>query len=195
MKKDFLTITPDSGGGGTAEVSVSADPNPTFASRSTSLNSSAGGGGISKSLIVSQLGVPFVLNKFLKLINSQEVDIQDSNCKFVNGTLTFSNLIFPIQIISSTEFSDNIGLTVSIPKELSGQSSDSKTTQISRVPISGTNTVGINNSSFLGVIQLFKDDLNNYIIDILDELTEEQLSRTFIQLEYNGAVIVKSLIY
>lgn len=43
MKKDFLTITPDSGGG-TAEVSVSADPNPTFASRSTSLNFSAGGG-------------------------------------------------------------------------------------------------------------------------------------------------------
>lgn len=194
MKKDFLTITPDSGGG-TAEVSVSADPNPTFASRSTSLNFSAGGGGISKSLIVSQLGVPFVLNKFLQLINSQEVDIQDSNCKFVNGALTFSNLIFPIQIISSTEFSDSIGLTVSIPKELSGQSSDSKTTQISRVPISGTNTVGINNSSFLGVIQLFKDDLNNYIMDVLDELTEEQLSRTFIQLEYNGAVIVKSLIY
>ena len=180
-------------GGGTAEVSVSADPNPTFASRSTSLNFSAGG--ISKSLIVSQLGVPFVLNKFLKLVNSQEVDIQDSNCKFVNGALTFSNLIFPIQIISSTEFSDSIGLTVSIPKELSGQSSDSKTTQISRVPISGTNTVGINNSSFLGVIQLFKDDLNNYIIDVIDDLTEDQLNRTFIQLEYNGVVIVKSFIY
>lgn len=29
MKKDFLTITPDSGEG-TAQVSVSADPNPTF---------------------------------------------------------------------------------------------------------------------------------------------------------------------
>lgn len=42
MKKDFLTITPDSGG--TAQVQVTADPNPTFASRSTSLNFSAGGG-------------------------------------------------------------------------------------------------------------------------------------------------------
>lgn len=45
MKKDFLTITPDSGGGGTAQVSVSADPNPTFSARSTTLNFSAGGGG------------------------------------------------------------------------------------------------------------------------------------------------------
>lgn len=42
MKKDFLTITPDSGG--TAQVSVSADPNPTFSARSTTLNFSAGGG-------------------------------------------------------------------------------------------------------------------------------------------------------
>lgn len=43
MKKDFLTITPDSGRG-TAQVQVTADPNPTFASRSTLLNFSAGGG-------------------------------------------------------------------------------------------------------------------------------------------------------
>jgi hypothetical protein len=43
MKKDFLTIAPDSGGG-TAEVSVSADLNPNFKSRETSLTFSAGGG-------------------------------------------------------------------------------------------------------------------------------------------------------
>lgn len=43
MKKDFLTITPDSGES-TAQVSVSADPNPTFSARSTTLNFSAGGG-------------------------------------------------------------------------------------------------------------------------------------------------------
>ena len=46
MKKDFLTITPDSGGG-TAEVSVSADLNPNFKSRETSLTFSATGGGVS----------------------------------------------------------------------------------------------------------------------------------------------------
>ena len=182
------------GGGGTAEITVSADPNPTFASRSTSLNFSAGGG-ISKSLNVSQLGVPFVFNNFVKLINSQEVNLQNSNCKFVGGVLTFPNLIFPIQAVSSTEFPDTIGITTSIPKELSGRSEDSKTVQITRVPISGTNTIGIDITSLSLVIQLFRDDLNTYIVDVIDELTEDQLSRTFIQLEYNGAVIVKSLIY
>lgn len=44
MKKDFLTIAPDSGGGGTAEVSVSADLNPNFKSRETTLNFTASGG-------------------------------------------------------------------------------------------------------------------------------------------------------
>lgn len=44
MKKDFLTITPESGGGGTAEVSVSADPNVLSKERSTTLNFSATGG-------------------------------------------------------------------------------------------------------------------------------------------------------
>lgn len=144
---------------------------------------------------VSQLGVPFVFNNFVKLINSQEADLQNSNCKFVDGVLTFPNLIFPIQAVSSTEFPDTIGITTSIPKELSGKSEDSKTVQITRVPISGTNTIGIDITSLSLVIQLFRDDLNTYIVDVIDELTEDQLSRTFIQLEYNGAVIVKSLIY
>lgn len=44
MKKDFLTITPESGGEGTAEVSVSADPNVLSKERSTTLNFSATGG-------------------------------------------------------------------------------------------------------------------------------------------------------
>ena len=144
---------------------------------------------------VSQLGVPFVFNNFVKLINSQEANLQNSNCKFVGGVLTFPNLIFPIQAVSSTEFPDTIGITTSIPKELSGKSEDSKTVQITRVQISGTNTIGIDITSLSFVIQLFRDDLNTYIVDVIDELTEDQLSRTFIQLEYNGAVIVKSLIY
>ena len=109
--------------------------------------------------------------------------------------MTFPNLIFPMQAVSSTEFPDTIGITTSIPKELSGRSEDSKTVQITRVPISGTNTIGIDMASLSLVIQLFRDDLNAYIVDVIDELTEDQLSRTFIQLEYNGAVIVKSLIY
>lgn len=46
MKKDFLTITPESGGGGTASVSAVADPNLSFEERSTTLTFSATGGGV-----------------------------------------------------------------------------------------------------------------------------------------------------
>jgi hypothetical protein len=42
MKKDFITVSPDNGGG-TTQVNVVADPNSTFQSRSTTLNFSAGG--------------------------------------------------------------------------------------------------------------------------------------------------------
>lgn len=45
MKKDFITVSPDTGEG-TTQVNVVADPNSTFQSRSTTLNFSAGGGGI-----------------------------------------------------------------------------------------------------------------------------------------------------
>ena len=46
MKKDFLTITPESGeGGGTASVSAVADPNLLAKERSTTINFSATGGG------------------------------------------------------------------------------------------------------------------------------------------------------
>lgn len=45
MKKDFLTITPESGGGGTASVSAVADPNFLAKERSTTINFSATGGG------------------------------------------------------------------------------------------------------------------------------------------------------
>lgn len=45
MKKDFLTITPESGGEGTASVSAVADPNLLAKERSTTINFSATGGG------------------------------------------------------------------------------------------------------------------------------------------------------
>lgn len=44
MKKDFLTITPESGEGGTASVSAVADPNLLAEERSTTINFSATGG-------------------------------------------------------------------------------------------------------------------------------------------------------
>lgn len=53
MKKDFITVSPDNGGGGTTQVNVVADPNSTFQSRSTTLNFSAGGGGVSRAITVN----------------------------------------------------------------------------------------------------------------------------------------------
>ena len=59
MKKDFITVSPDNGGGGTTQVSVVADPNSTFQSRSTTLNFSAGGG-VSRAITVNQDGIPLM---------------------------------------------------------------------------------------------------------------------------------------
>ena len=101
----------------------------------------------------------------------------------------------PLQLISTSEFSSTIGITTSIPKELSGNTQDTKTTQISRVDINHLGVLGIDETSLSLVLQIFKDDLNNFIIPVIDELTEEQLERTFIQIEYEGTVIIKSFIY
>lgn len=46
MKKDFITVTPESGEGGTASVSAVADPNLLAKERSTTINFSATGGGV-----------------------------------------------------------------------------------------------------------------------------------------------------
>lgn len=60
MKKDFLNISPDSGGGST-QVSVTADPNLSFKERSTTLTfSSTGGGGLSKTVNALQYGVSLI---------------------------------------------------------------------------------------------------------------------------------------
>lgn len=56
MKKDFITVSPDNGG--TTQVSVVADPNSTFQSRSTTLNFSAGG--VSRAIAVNQDGIPLM---------------------------------------------------------------------------------------------------------------------------------------
>lgn len=59
MKKDFITVSPDNGGGGTTQVSVVADPNSTFQSRSTTLNFSAGER-VSRAITVNQDGIPLM---------------------------------------------------------------------------------------------------------------------------------------
>lgn len=54
MKKDFLTITPESGGGGTASVRAVADPNLLAKERSTTINFSATGRGLSRAVTAIQ---------------------------------------------------------------------------------------------------------------------------------------------
>lgn len=54
MKKDFLTITPKSGEGGTASVSAVADPNLLAKERSTTINFSATGGNLSRAVTAIQ---------------------------------------------------------------------------------------------------------------------------------------------
>ena len=59
MKKDFLNISPESGGGST-QVSVTADPNLSFSQRSTTLNFSSTGGGLEKTVNALQYGVSLI---------------------------------------------------------------------------------------------------------------------------------------
>lgn len=54
MKKDFLTITPESGGEGTASVSAVADPNFLAKERSTTINFSNTGEGLSRAATAIQ---------------------------------------------------------------------------------------------------------------------------------------------
>lgn len=54
MKKDFLNISPESGG--STQVSVTADPNLSFSQRSTTLNFSSTGGVWKRLLMRSNMG-------------------------------------------------------------------------------------------------------------------------------------------
>lgn len=59
MKKDFITVLPDSGGG-SQQVQVTADVNPSFASRETTINFNANGQ-VMKSVKAVQDGMPFIV--------------------------------------------------------------------------------------------------------------------------------------
>lgn len=82
MKKDFLTITPESGGG-TASVSAVADPNLLVKERSTTINFSATGeGGLSRAVTAIQ-DPAFVYHILSNLCNFE--DSANSGYKVENG--------------------------------------------------------------------------------------------------------------
>ena len=81
MQKDFLTITPESGG--TASVSAVADPNLLTKERSTTINFSAtGGGGLSRAVTAIQ-DPAFVYHILSNLCNFE--DSANSGYKVENG--------------------------------------------------------------------------------------------------------------
>lgn len=83
MKKDFLTITPESGEGGTASVSAVADPNLLAKERSTTINFSATGGeGLSRAVTAIQ-DPAFAYHILSNLCNFE--DSANSGYKVENG--------------------------------------------------------------------------------------------------------------
>lgn len=120
MKKDFLTITPESGGGGTASVSAVADPNLLAKERSTTINFSAtGGGGLSRAVTAIQ-DPAFVYHILSNLCNFE--DSANSGYKVENGIFViplqwqdahFKLKVFnPFSVITSVtaKYSDDFGI-------------------------------------------------------------------------------------
>lgn len=128
MKKDFLTITPESGGRGTASVSAVADPNLLAKERSTTINFSAtGGGGLSRAVTAIQ-NPAFVYHILSNLCNFE--DSANSGYKVENGIFViplqwqdthFKLKVFnPFSVITSVtaKYSDEFGIGESLGDDI-----------------------------------------------------------------------------
>lgn len=108
MKKDFLTITPESEGG-TASVSAVADPNLLAKERSTTINFSATGeGGLSRAVTAIQnpAFVYHILSNLCDFENSANSGYKVENCIFViplqwNDTNFKLKVFNPFSVITS----------------------------------------------------------------------------------------------
>lgn len=119
MKKDFLTITPESGEGGTASVSAVADPNFLAKERSTTINFSATGGSECRAVTAIQ-NPAFAYHIVSNLCNFE--DSANSGYKVENGIfvipiqwkdLRFELKVFnPFSVITSVtaKYFDDYGL-------------------------------------------------------------------------------------
>ena len=75
MKKDFITVLPDSGRGD-AQVQVTADVNPSFASRETTINFNANGQ-VLKSVKAVQDGMPFIVQMGMGCTGGKNLQIRE----------------------------------------------------------------------------------------------------------------------
>ena len=92
MKKDFITVTPDSGGGA-ASVNMQADPNLGFSERSTTLNFSPTGGSPMRAVNAVQSGITWLLVKPFFMQTPQDNNNSVLNWTYnpqSNGTLLIS---------------------------------------------------------------------------------------------------------
>ena len=116
MKKDFITVTPDSGGSGSTTVTVEASANQTESTRSTSL--SVAGGGMTRTVGASQAAGVVTWNYYFSVTptslsfvaggESKSVTVTSYRKKVINGveTSTQENVSWSATI-SGTGFSKN----------------------------------------------------------------------------------------
>lgn len=116
MQKDFITVTPDSGGSGSTTVTVAASANQTESTRSTSL--SVAGGGMTRTVGASQAAGVVTWNYYFSVTptslsfvaggESKSVTVTSYRKKVINGveTSTQENVSWSATI-SGTGFSKN----------------------------------------------------------------------------------------
>lgn len=84
MEKDFLNVAPDSGGGSSTIV-VTAEPNATFKSRTSTLR--AASSGLTKAITVQQMGSPIFGSLSIAVHTEEQPPIMTSSTSFsVNGS-------------------------------------------------------------------------------------------------------------
>ena len=117
MQKDFITVTPDSGGSGSTTVTVAASANQTESTRSTSL--SVAGGGMTRTVGASQAAGVVTWNYYFSVTptslsfvasgkTTKSVTVTSYRKKVINGveTSTQENVSWSATI-SGTGFSKN----------------------------------------------------------------------------------------
>ena len=116
MQKDFITVTPDSGGSGSTTVTVAASANQTESTRSTSL--SVAGGGMTRTVGASQAAGVVTWNYYFSVTptslsfvaggETKSVTVTSYRKKVINGveTSTQENVSWSATI-SGTGFSKN----------------------------------------------------------------------------------------
>lgn len=112
MKKDFLNISPESGGGGSTQVTVTADPNAQPTSRSTTLNFSATGGNLLKTVSAEQSAVPFFPQLGITMGND---DVEQTNAKFTFNATGFSRKFNNLNEMDNEEAYISIKMSATLP--------------------------------------------------------------------------------